>query len=139
MKDPENPEELRKLIKEANQQKFSPSQLVFAQQATKYVHSKPEPKLKLGAIKGRYKRHKERKARGFKVGFGKGWSAPPVWFRVELNWHDEETKDESNEQVHWVACRKFEGEEYKFYRRYFNREDNGEWEQGHKKSIWHEW
>ncbi len=61
---------------------------------------------------GKIKRHKLRKAIGLKSGFGKPWSSPAVTFRVEMCWVDE-NEEESNEQIHWVECRKFQGEERK--------------------------
>ncbi|MDJ0595663.1 MAG: hypothetical protein QNJ72_37720 [Pleurocapsa sp. MO_226.B13] len=61
---------------------------------------------------GKIKRHRLRKAIGLKPGFGKPWSAPAVTFRVEMSWVDE-NDEESNEQIHWVECRKFQGEERK--------------------------
>ena len=125
-----NQENIKELIKTANNAEFHPSQVAFAKAATTFVHTPPQKKVKYSATKGRYKRHVDRKARGVKAGFGKSWSAPPVWFRVELNWYDVETQDESNEQIHWISCRKFQDKEYQFYKRYFDRCDKGEWCQG---------
>ena len=125
-----NQQEIKKLIKQANNSNFSPSQVAFASAAKDYVHTEPEPKIKYGAIKGRYKRHLERKARGVSYGFGQSWSAEQVWFRCEFNWCDPKTEDESNEQLHWVACRKFKGKEYKFFKNYFDRADKKEWLRG---------
>ena len=79
------------------------------------------PKLK--KIKaGKIKRHKLRKKLGVKHGFGKPWSAKSVAFRVEFCWCDEDG-EETNEQVHWVECRKFEGQEYQFLRTFFSKMD----------------
>lgn len=78
-------------------------------------------KLKSGKIK----RHKLRKKLGVKKGFGKSWSAPLVTFRVEFNFTDE-NDDESNEQVHWIECRKLSDEEYRSARNYYNSK-HGKW------------
>ena len=53
-----------------------------------------------------------RQAAGLKQGFGKSWSAPSMMFRVEFCWA--ENDEESNEQIHWVECRNFQGRERKF-------------------------
>ena len=62
---------------------------------------------------GKVKRHKFKKKLGLTPGFGKPWSAPSVTFRVEFSWENPD-KTEVNEQVHWIECRKFQGEEKKF-------------------------
>ena len=59
---------------------------------------------------GKVKRHKFRRQLRLTPGFGKPWSAPSIAFRVEFAWVSEDG-EESNEQVHWVECRKFSGEE----------------------------
>lgn len=74
---------------------------------------------KLKRIKaGKIKRHKFRKAIGVKKGFGKPWSAPSVVFRVEFNWMNLDGSEE-NEQIHWIECRQFKGEERKFLRTHY--------------------
>jgi hypothetical protein len=76
---------------------------------------------KLKKIKsGKIKRHKLRKKLGIKKGFGKPWSAPSVVFRVELNWENQDGSEE-NEQVHWIECRKFMGEERKFLKAHYSQ------------------
>ena len=62
---------------------------------------------------GKIRRHKFRKAAGLKTGFGKPWSAPSVPFRVEFM-HENADGSEENEQVHWIECRRFKGEEKNF-------------------------
>ena len=47
-----------------------------------------------------------------------------------MNWLDRDTEEESNETVHWISCRKLKGKEYKQYRRYFDRDKNGDWQPG---------
>lgn len=101
------------------------------------------PKIK--KIKaGKIKRHKMRKAIGVKQGFGKPWSAPSVTFRVEFSWVTDRTADslgspqasvavnfdesEENEQVHWVECRKFQGEERRFLKTHYDQSDD--WTEG---------
>lgn len=67
---------------------------------------------------GKIKRHKMRKALGEKHGFGKPWSANSIPFRVEFCWENEDGSEE-NEQVHWVECRKFLGEEKRFLKAHY--------------------
>lgn len=67
---------------------------------------------------GKIKRHKFRRTLGLKSGFGKPWSANSVLFRVEFCWENEDGSEE-NEQVHWVECRKFAGEEKSFLRAHY--------------------
>lgn len=67
---------------------------------------------------GKIRRHKLRKAAGVKQGFGKPWSAPIIPFRVEFSWENQDGSEE-NEQVHWVECRKFAGEEKSFLRAHY--------------------
>jgi hypothetical protein len=59
-----------------------------------------------------------RKAIGVKAGFGKPWSAPSVIFRVEFSWENFDGSEE-NEQIHWIECRKFEGEEKRFLKAHY--------------------
>lgn len=81
------------------------------------------PKTKLKKIKaGKIKRHKFRKQLGPKKGFGRPWSATAVTFRVEFSWVDE-NENESNEQVHWVECRKFQGEEYQSLKAHYTQSE----------------
>lgn len=69
-----------------------------------------------------------RKAIGVKQGFGKPWSAPSVTFRVEFSWVNfDDTED--NEQVHWVECRKFQGEERRFLKTHYT-ESAEDWTEG---------
>lgn len=77
---------------------------------------------------GKIKRHKLRKAIGVKQGFGKPWSAPSVTFRVEFSWENEDDTEE-NEQVHWVECRKFKGEERRFLKQHYEQSTE-EWTEG---------
>jgi hypothetical protein len=82
------------------------------------------PKLK--EIKsGKIKRHQMRKTIGLKSGFGKPWSAPSVTFRVECNWENLDGS-ETNEQIHWVECRKFQGKERELFKIHYDRSVN-EW------------
>jgi hypothetical protein len=75
---------------------------------------------KLKKIKsGKINRHKFRKQLGIKKGFGKPWSAKSVIFRVEMNWETADGKEE-NEQVHWVECRRFQGEERRFLKAHYD-------------------
>ncbi len=67
---------------------------------------------------GKIKRHRLRKAMGVKSGFGKPWSAPSVTFRVEFSWSNLDGS-ESNEQVHWIECRKFQGQEREFLKSHY--------------------
>ena len=137
--------DIKKLIKEANNTQFHPSQTAFASAATDFVHHSPPPttpptpltsplqggtRYRAGGwgearqrrgVTGKYKRHRARKARGVKTGFGKGYSAPETVFRVEMNWLDTDTKEETNEQLHWVCCRKFSGKEHNFLKKYFSQ------------------
>jgi hypothetical protein len=69
-----------------------------------------------------------RKAIGVKAGFGKPWSAPSVTFRVEFSWENAEG-DEENEQVHWIECRKFQGEERRFLKSHYTQSAE-EWTEG---------
>lgn len=118
-----NKPNIKTLIKQANKSEFHPTQDVFASAAVDFVHhTPPQPKIQKKKLGGHYKRHLERKARGVKQGFGKGYSAREVVFRVEFSWLDLETGDESNEQIHWVLCRKFQDKEYKFLKKYFAKE-----------------
>lgn len=66
------------------------------------------------AKKGKCKRHYAQRRKLNSPGFGATYQAPQSWFRVEFCWWDRETEEESDYQVHWVACRKFTGEERKF-------------------------
>lgn len=115
--------DIKKLIKEANNTQFHPSQTAFASAATDFVHHSPPPTKEKprNIVTGKYKRHRARKARGVKTGFGKGYSAPETVFRVEMNWLDTDTKEETNEQLHWVCCRKFSGKEHDFLKKYFSQ------------------
>ncbi len=84
------------------------------------------PQTKNKKVKqGKINRHKLRTKLGVKKGFGKPWKTPSVLFRVEFNWCDEHG-EESNEQIHWVECRKFQGEEYQFLKLYY-RENRKKW------------
>ncbi len=84
---------------------------------------------KLKKIKaGKIKRHKMRKAIGVKQGFGKPWSAPSVPFRVEFSWVNLDESEE-NEQVHWVECRKFQGEERRFLKTHYTQSTE-DWTEG---------
>jgi hypothetical protein len=76
------------------------------------------PKLKK-LKSGKIKRHRLRKQLGVKQGFGKPWSAPSVIFRVEMNWENQDGTEE-NEQVHWVECRQFKGEERHFLKAHYD-------------------
>lgn len=76
---------------------------------------------------GKRKKHQFQKKLGVKLGFGKPWSDDAVDFRVEFS-HCAEDGEESNEQVHWVQCRKFKGEEYKFLRSHWH--ENSLWDAG---------
>lgn len=69
---------------------------------------------------GKIRRHKFRKAAGLKTGFGKSWSAPSVPFRVEFCYENPDGTEE-NEQVHWIECRRFFGEEKNFLRTHYAR------------------
>ena len=69
---------------------------------------------------GKIKRHKFKKKLGISPGFGKPWSAPSVPFRVEFSWENADGSEE-NEQVHWIECRKFKGEEKNFLRTHYAR------------------
>ncbi len=77
---------------------------------------------------GKIKRHKLRKAIGVKEGFGKPWSAPSVTFRVEFSWENPDGSEE-NEQVHWIECRKFQGEEREFIKAHY-AQSTEEWTDG---------
>jgi hypothetical protein len=77
---------------------------------------------------GKIKRHKLRQAIGVKDGFGKPWSAPSVTFRVEFSWENADGSEE-NEQVHWVECRKFHGEERNFLKAHYAQGEE-EWTDG---------
>lgn len=112
--------DIKKLIKEANDNSLDPSQKIFVSSSTDFIHhSPPEKKLK-SSISGRSKRHNFRKAKGIKTGFGKAYSSNSVFFRIEFSWRDEE-EEETNEQVHWCECRKFRDREYQRLRRKFDR------------------
>lgn len=69
-----------------------------------------------------------RKAIGVKSGFGKPWSAPSVTFRVEFSWENPDGS-ETNEQVHWIECRKFQGEERNFLKAHYTQSVE-EWTEG---------
>ena len=77
---------------------------------------------------GKINRHKFRKAAGLKPGFGKPWSAPSVTYRVEVSWENRDGSEE-NEQVHWVECRKFQGEEREFLKAHYTQSTE-EWTEG---------
>jgi hypothetical protein len=85
------------------------------------------PKLKK-LKSGKIKRHRFRKAIGVKNGFGKPWSAPSVTFRVEFSWENADGSEE-NEQVHWIECRKFQGEEREFLKAHYTQSTE-EWTEG---------
>ena len=82
-------------------------------------------KIKTKIKKGKISRHKFKKKLGVKAGFGKPWFAPFVTFRVEFSFEDEKGNT-SNEQIHWIECRKLSGEEYRSARTYFDNK-HGEW------------
>lgn len=87
------------------------------------------PKIKKKKFKsGKVKRHKFRKALGITPGFGKPWSAPSVTFRVEFSWENSDGSEE-NEQVHWIECRKFKGEEKTFLLTHYANSTE-EWTEG---------
>ena len=122
---------IEQLIKEANNAQYHPTQRIFDSTARDFVHHSPsKSKTKpRNTVSGRYKRHLERKARGVKHGFDSAIRDEKVTFRVEMKWCDVETEEESNEQLHWIECKKFKGEQYKFYKKYFNRAKDG-WGKG---------
>jgi len=116
---------IKELIQEANKAKFHPSQDLFTSAAKDFVHHSPPKSKEKSKNKdsGRHKRHQLRKAAGVKAGFGKSWSGEKVTFRVEMSMLDIDTDDQHNEQVHWIECKKFQGEQYDSYRKYFSRID----------------
>ena len=77
---------------------------------------------------GKIKRHKFRKKLGITPGFGKPWSAPSITFRVEFSWENPDGSEE-NEQVHWIECRKFAGEEKSFLRAHYAQKSE-QWADG---------
>lgn len=82
------------------------------------------PKAPKKVKSGKIKRHKLRKKLGVKQGFGKPWSAPSTMFRVEFSWLNPDETEE-NEQVHWVECRKFQGEERRFLHQHYQSSAEG--------------